>query len=72
MIVWGEGREGMGGLDFLHAEVFLLLGFEFLSGFDVGLKICIVHVGLARAFELGRGELRKEEEWEGGKSDVPV
>lgn len=61
-----------GDLDFLHAEVFLLLGFEFPSGFDVGLKICIVHVGLARTFGLGRGELRKEEEWEDGGSDVPV
>lgn len=45
--IWGVGGGGgrrKGGLNFLHAEVLLLLGFEFLSGFDVGLKIGRAHV----------------------------
>lgn len=39
-----RGRRTEWGVDFLHTEVLLLLGLEFLSGFDIGLKICIVEV----------------------------
>lgn len=43
----------MGASNFLHAEVFLLLGFELLSGFDVGLQICIaqgINDGVSASF----------------------